>query len=98
MTIKTIQKATSRGQITLPVAWRKKFNTNHFLMEAQETFLKIVPVDTDDLGEYEVVFDADRDNGGEDILAEEIINMIDKIDGQSRKVSKKPSQKTTAKN
>ena len=81
MTIKTIQKATSRGQITLPVAWRKKFNTNHFLMEAQETFLKIVPVDTDDLGEYEVVFDADRDNGGKGILGRDLIKMIQEIDG-----------------
>ena len=98
MAIKTIQKATSRGQITLPVAWRKKFNTNQFLMEAEESFLKIVPIDTDDLDGYEVVFDADRDNNGEDVLAEEIINMIDKIDGQSRKVFKKPSKKTTAKN
>lgn len=91
MVTKTIQRATSRGQITLPARWREKFNTNQFLVEAEETFLKIVPIDTDDLGEYEVVFDADRDNSGEDILAEEIINMIDKIDGQSRKVSKKPS-------
>ena len=81
MTIKTIQKATSRGQITLPVAWRKKFNTNHFLMEAEETFLKIVPVDTDDLGEYEVVFDADRDNGGKGILGRDLIKMIQEIDG-----------------
>ena len=81
MATKTIQKATSRGQITLPVAWRKKFNTNHFLMEAEETFLKIVPVDTDDLGEYEVVFDADRDNGGKGILGRDLIKMIQKIDG-----------------
>ena len=98
MITKTVQKATSRGQITLPVRWRKKFNTNQFLVEAQETFLKIVPIDTDDLEEYEVILDADRDNGGKDILAEEIITMIDKIDGQSRKVSKKSSQKATAKN
>ncbi|HCA67236.1 MAG: hypothetical protein A2249_00895 [Candidatus Jacksonbacteria bacterium RIFOXYA2_FULL_44_7] len=81
MTTKTIQKATSRGQITLPVAWRKKFNTNQFLMEAEESFLKIVPIDTDDLGEYEVVFDAARDNDGKGILGRDLIKMIQKIDG-----------------
>lgn len=81
MSTKIIQKATSRGQITLPKAWRKKFNTNQFLVEAQETFLKIVPIDIDDLEEYEVIFDADRDNGGEGILGTDIIKMIQEIDG-----------------
>ncbi|MBI4359701.1 MAG: hypothetical protein HY564_01235 [Candidatus Jacksonbacteria bacterium] len=80
MITKTIQKSTSRGQITLPVAWRKRFNTNQFLMEAEESFLKIVPIDTDDLGEYEVVFDADRDNGGKGILGTDLIKMIREID------------------
>ena len=50
-------------------------------MEAEESFLKIVPIDTDDLGEYEVVFDAARDNDGKGILGRDLIKMIQEIDG-----------------
>ncbi len=81
MLTKTIQKATSRGQITLPSAWRKKFNTNQFLVETQDFCLKIAPIDPDDLEEYEVVFDAKRDNGGKGILGRDILKAIQEIDG-----------------
>ncbi len=98
MSTKMIQKATSRGQITMPIAWRKKFKTNNYLVETGDSFLRITPFDIEDATDYNIVFDADRDNGGEDIFGEEIINMIDKINGQSRKIFKKSSQKATAKN
>lgn len=77
----TIQKATSRGQITLPAAWRKQFNSNSYLMEIADTFLKIKPINIEELVDEEVIFDADRDNGGKGILAEDFIKVIDSIDG-----------------
>lgn len=77
----TIQKATSRGQITLPATWRKQFNTNSYLMEIADTFLKVKPINIEELVDEEVIFDADRDNGGKGILAEDFIKVIDSIDG-----------------
>ncbi|MEK9165957.1 MAG: hypothetical protein AAB525_03850 [Patescibacteria group bacterium] len=78
----TIQKATSRGQITLPAAWRRQFNTNSYILETTDTFLKIKPVDIDELVREElVIFDADRDHEGKGIKAKNLIKIIDSIDG-----------------
>jgi bifunctional DNA-binding transcriptional regulator/antitoxin component of YhaV-PrlF toxin-antitoxin module len=81
MVTKTIQKATSRGQITLPARWRERFNTNNYIVEAEESFLRIIPFDIEDAAGYEVIFDADRDNGGKGILGRDIIKAIQEIGG-----------------
>lgn len=83
MTTTTIQKATSRGQVTLPAAWRRQFNTNNYLLEITDNFLNIKPVDIEELSKQQktVVFDAKRDNNGKGILAEDFIKTIDSIDG-----------------
>lgn len=62
----TIQKATTKGQITLPIAWREKFKTNQFILKLFDNKLEIMPVDLDRLSEY-TVFDGKRDNKGKGV-------------------------------
>ena len=75
----TIAKATTKGQITLPVKWRKKFSTDRFIMEDDGEVLKIKPLEIDD--GYTTIFDAKRDNGGKGIEARELLKILRKIDG-----------------
>ena len=63
-----------------------------------DAFLTIKPFDLEEIADDIVIFDSDRDNGGNDILAKEIITIIDEINGQSRKISKKSPKKATTKN
>jgi len=75
-----IAKATSKGQITLPVKWRRNFSTNQYIIEEKKDRLEIRPVDIKDLGkkkEY-TVFDAIRDNKGKGIKAKNLIKMLKK--------------------
>jgi bifunctional DNA-binding transcriptional regulator/antitoxin component of YhaV-PrlF toxin-antitoxin module len=57
MYTKIIQKATSSGQITLPSAWRQRFSTNNYLIEAGDSFLKVTPFDRDNIANRKIVFD-----------------------------------------
>ncbi len=70
-------KATSKGQITIPMVWRKKFNTDNFIIESHKDYLLLKPI----LKE-EIIFDADRDNGGKGVSPQEIIDMIRKIENE----------------
>ena len=92
-----ILTATSKGQVTLPVIWRKKFNTNQFLARFNKNKLIIEPISIVDkkskaltlkeVIEKErkksdlVVFDAYRDNNGEGIEAGKLIKILEKING-----------------
>ncbi|MCX6785656.1 MAG: hypothetical protein NTZ18_02250 [Candidatus Komeilibacteria bacterium] len=79
----TITKATIKGQITLPVKWRKNFKTNNFFIEEKGDSLKITPFFLDNVkmeNEY-TVFDAIRDNKGKGIKAVDLIKILKKIDG-----------------
>jgi len=58
----TLARSTSRGQITLPMKWRKKFNTSTFTVVAYENKLEISPVFLSE--EDEVLFDATRNTKG----------------------------------
>ncbi len=75
-----IVKATSKGQVTLPAKWRKLFPTNQYLIKEEARSLIITPIQTEDLdeGNWEVLFDATRDNGGKGIPAEEMIRLLKK--------------------
>ncbi|HBH46198.1 MAG: hypothetical protein A2445_00665 [Candidatus Jacksonbacteria bacterium RIFOXYC2_FULL_44_29] len=53
----TIQKATSRGQITLPAAWRKKFNTDTYLLKWNDDTLQIFPIDVQKLSKEVITKD-----------------------------------------
>lgn len=91
MTTATIQKATSRGQVTLPAAWWKQFNA---LLEMAHTVLRIKPVDIAKLSQEEtVVFHAKRDNNGKGILAKDFIKIIDNIQIEQLRQRKKKWQK-----
>ena len=79
MTTKLV-KSTPKGQITLPKIWRKKFNTDSFILTMKESTIEIKPVDLEELTESdEVIFDAKRDNGGKGITPDEMISMLKKI-------------------
>jgi len=77
----TILKTTSKGQITIPAKWRKKFNTNQFIAEEVNDKLEIRPLiikENDSSGEY-TVFDAIRDNKGKGIKAKDLVNILKKV-------------------
>ena len=82
--MKTVVRATSKGQITLPAKWRKKFDTNEFLLEIQDNSLKIKPIDLDMLDDdeegWETVIDFTGPDGrGVDInVLWEAMNRISK--------------------
>ena len=83
----TIAKATIKGQITLPIGWRKRFFTNRFVMEEEGEILKIKPLDLEE--GFITVFDAGRDNDGKGVEAQELLKILKKINGQDRKTVSK---------
>ena len=66
--------ATKKGQITLPIKFRKKVNTNNYLLEEKSDYLIIRPVKTDET----VIFNAERDNKGEPVELGEFLNSLEK--------------------
>lgn len=75
-----IAKATSRGQITLPVEWRRNFDTDRYLIKEKKEKLEIKPLDMEKLeakDEY-TVFDAIRDNKGKGIKARDLVKILEK--------------------
>ena len=76
----TIVKATSKGQITLPVSWRRNFPTHHFVVKQKGEKLEIKAIDLKGIEaskEY-TVFDAIRDNKGEGIKAKDLVKVLKK--------------------
>lgn len=78
MTAKVV-KSTSKGQITIPNEWRKKFSTDNFVLQMEEKTLTITPINLDALRSEEVIFDAERDNVGKGISPAEMIKALKKI-------------------
>ncbi len=78
-TIEKIQRVTSKGQVTLPMAWRKQFDGDQVMVTAVGDTVKISPVRILKSREY-TVFDAIRDNKGRGLKANDLIKMLDKID------------------
>ncbi|MBU2542784.1 hypothetical protein KJ785_04465 [Patescibacteria group bacterium] len=76
----TIVKATTKGQITIPVKWRNRFKTDRFLIEIKDTHLEIKPINLDDLCKIKdyTVFDAIRDNKGKGIKAKDLLGVLKK--------------------
>ncbi|MFH1947295.1 MAG: AbrB/MazE/SpoVT family DNA-binding domain-containing protein [Candidatus Magasanikbacteria bacterium] len=76
----TIVKATTKGQITIPVKWRKRFATDRFLIDIKDTHLEIKPINLDDLGKIKdyTVFDTIRDNKGKGIKAKDLLGVLKK--------------------
>lgn len=76
--ISKIVKATSKGQITLPMHFRKKYKTDNYILEIEEKRILITPFYIEDARE-EIIFDADRDNEGEGVPVEKMIRMLKQI-------------------
>ncbi len=75
-----IVKATSKGQITLPIGWRRNFSTDRYMIKIKKERLEIRPIDLEKLGrenEY-TVFDAIRDNKGKGIKAKDLVKILKK--------------------
>jgi len=76
----TIVKTTSKGQITLPVSWRRNFSTNRYTLTEKGEKLEVRPLDLKGLEkdkEY-TVFDALRDNKGKGMKARDLANILRK--------------------
>ena len=76
-----IQRITSKGQITLPVAWRRKVKTDMILVRESGNAIEIVPARTfkmlpEDRDNDIIIFNADRDNGGKGIEASVLADML----------------------
>lgn len=77
-----IQKVTERGQITLPVAWRKATQVKYISIDSRGESIVISPVyDIKKGSEEYTVFDAIRDNKGKGLKADELQKILKKIDG-----------------
>jgi AbrB family looped-hinge helix DNA binding protein len=70
----TIVKATTKGQITIPIAWRKKFNTDRFIIEIKDNdVLELRPLDIDEQWEEVVDFTQVQDGG---VAIEDVITAL----------------------
>jgi len=81
-TIDKIQRITSKGQITLPIAWRRQMGASTIVVRAKGETLEISPLRTlDEIDEQWVtIFDAVRDNKGKGISAKDFSKLLRKID------------------
>ncbi len=75
-----ILKTISKGQITIPAKWRKKFDTNQFVAVMKEDKLEIKPLILEKEQEVKefTVFDAIRDNKGKGMKAKDLVNILKK--------------------
>jgi bifunctional DNA-binding transcriptional regulator/antitoxin component of YhaV-PrlF toxin-antitoxin module len=74
-----IQKITSKGQITLPIAWRRLAKTNSILVTQKCDTLSISPARLEKENQEYTVFDAIRDNNGKGIKATELVKILKKM-------------------
>ena len=85
--IEKIQKITSKGQITLPVAWRRFTKADSILVTTKGNAIEIVPAKFQKRG-GSAIFDAIRDNKGEGIKIDALLKILQKLikeDEQHRK-------------
>ena len=77
----TILKTTSKGQITIPIEWRNKFETNQFIATITDNKLELEPLIIKNYTadkEY-TVFDAIRDNQGKGLKAVDLVKILQKL-------------------
>jgi len=80
ITAQKIQRVTSKGQITLPISWRKATGANMIVLAVKGAHIEIAPARLRDESEY-TVFDAIRDNGGKGIRASDLTKLLKRIGG-----------------
>ena len=78
MSTKTIVRATSKGQITLPAKWRNRTDSDQYLLKEDDGSLVITPIEVDRLEDegWDTIFDATRDNEGKGILLGDFIKSL----------------------
>lgn len=74
-----LQKITSKGQITLPIAWRNMTKTNTILVIQKGDSLHISPARLEKEDAEYTVFDAIRDNNGKGIKATDLVKILKKL-------------------
>ncbi|MCX6799605.1 MAG: AbrB/MazE/SpoVT family DNA-binding domain-containing protein [Candidatus Falkowbacteria bacterium] len=76
----TIVKTTSKGQITLPAIWRRRFNTNQYIINIKDSYLEVKPLNLDNIkrGNEYTVFDAIRDNNSHGMNVDDLVNILKK--------------------
>lgn len=81
-TIARTQRVTERGQITLPVSWRRRTGVHAITVRERGDVLEIAPLRTEDERdeEWATVFDAVRDNGGKGIPVDDMIATLKRLE------------------
>ena len=77
----TILKTTSKGQITIPIEWRSKFDTNQYIATVGDNKLELEPLlikNYSSAREY-TVFDAIRDNQGKGVKAKDLVKILQQL-------------------
>jgi len=81
-TIEKIQYMTEKGQITLPVAWRRQVGTGAVVVRTGKgNMLEISPVRTEKDSEsgWVSIFNAERDNSGKGVPLDDFLKVLAKI-------------------
>ena len=81
ITPEKIQRITSKGQITLPITWRRKNAVHTIVVREKEGMLEISPLRIQDERDEDwvTIFDAVRDNNGKGVPAEEILASLKRL-------------------
>ena len=76
-----IQNITSKGQITLPVVWRRKTKAEQIILRVKGDILEIAPAEISSRREEKeyTVFDALRDNKGKGLRASDLSALLKKM-------------------
>lgn len=75
-----IQNVTQKGQITLPIAWRRKTGAGQIIVRVKGDVLEIAPARVSAAAPKEyTVFDALRDNKGKGIKASDLLKLLRKM-------------------
>lgn len=77
-TVQKIQKVTSKGQITLPVAWRRHTGADTITVTTIGNKIEIAPVRLQKITEH-TILDAERDNKGKGIKIDTLIRILEKL-------------------
>jgi bifunctional DNA-binding transcriptional regulator/antitoxin component of YhaV-PrlF toxin-antitoxin module len=78
----TTQKITSKGQITLPIRWRRETGASNIFVQIKGDKIEIVPARMANTRKQEkeyTVFDAIRDNKGKGIKATDLVKILKKL-------------------
>jgi len=74
-----IQKISSKGQVTLPISWRRLINTDTITVTTKGDVLEIRPAKLENADEY-IVFDALRDNKGKGLKLGDLQKILTSLD------------------